>query len=161
MSTRRAMTIRARRGVTGALVAFGIALTVPAAAIGSEAFEAQRSPTPARKWKAQIEEIHVQRAPDGNVFSGIVPCTKVLRSIWDAAQGGQAYSLKFNLKYTSGDKVATKTVQVPLASMKISRHHQSTADYVVVGTVVDVADKPVDASSKITGSVHVNHSGAR
>jgi hypothetical protein len=155
------MRMITKLGAAAAVLAVFATTAADAPAFIASAFEAQERPAqPLRKWKVKLEDVHLRRSPDGNVFSGIVPCVKVIRSVWEAAQADQAYSLKFHLKYASDGKTAVKNIQIPLKTMNVSRGHASTPEYVVVTTVVDVARLPVDEGSKVLADVHLNHKPA-
>jgi hypothetical protein len=110
-----------------------------------------------------IEHIEVVRGPAGGTpFSGINPCCKVPRTLFEQAQAGAPISLKFQFKYLSGGNKSVKTAFVALKSMQIARHHPTDdPKFVFLGTSVNVTRKPVDANTSVTGAVRVKKNTPR
>lgn len=148
-----------RRSLLRAALGAAVALTVaPNASADPGLLEAEPLQTKKPSQKANpknaviIEAIQPQRGRDSDIFSGILPCVKVQRTVWDQALAGLAHNIKFKLRYKSGGKNQTRKALVALKSMRLLGDDPNLPGYVRLDTLINVANKPVDEGVDIKGT---------
>jgi hypothetical protein len=137
----------------GAAVALSIA-PVASADGGVPEPEPLQAKKPSQKAKNAVivESVNPTRGRDSDIFSGITPCVKVQRTVWDQALAGLAHNIKFKLRYQSGGKNQTRKALVALKGMRLLGDDPNLPGYVRLDTLINVADKPVDEGVDIKGT---------
>jgi hypothetical protein len=138
-----------------ALAVFAVTIAPNAAADpGIPSPEPLQAKKPSQKAKNAVivESINPTRGRDSDIFSGIAPCIKVQRTVWDQALAGLAHNIKFKLRYQSGGKNQTRKALVALKSMRLLGDDPNLPGYVRLDTLINVADKPVDEGVDIKGT---------
>jgi len=92
----------------------------------------------------------------------IIPCVKVIRSIWELSLTDRSIMAQLTATYQSNGETVTEDFELALGEFFLSDHHPQPKDQNIrlVEAELDISDAPIDDGSTVSGTIRIVRVGS-